>query len=82
MNIQTGPDAESGGVFARFWDTGEVQAFPSTFRPGFLLPTDRPDVLLWGADKHLSLTDLASGPLRGWRPSRTGTTGPSSTTRR
>lgn len=61
VNIQTAPEAESGGVFVRFWDTGEVQAFPSTFRPGFLLPTDRTDVLLWGADKHLALTDLKTG---------------------
>lgn len=61
VNIQTAVGAESGGVFARFWDTGEVRAFPSTFRVGFLLPTDRPDVILWGADKHLALTDLKTG---------------------
>jgi sugar lactone lactonase YvrE len=61
VNIQTAVGAESGGVFARFWDTGEVRAFPSTFRCGFLLPTDKPDAILWGADKHLSVTDLRLG---------------------
>jgi sugar lactone lactonase YvrE len=61
VNIQTAPDATSGAIFARFWDTGEVRRFPLADRPGFLLPTDRPDTLLVGAGKSLLLVNPLTG---------------------
>ena len=55
VNIQTAADAVTGAIFARFWDTGEVLRFDLHDRPGFFLPTTRPDTLLLGAGKRLLL---------------------------
>ena len=55
VNIQTAADGRTGAVFARFWDTGEVRRFDFLDRPGFFVPTDRPDTLLVGAGKTLLL---------------------------
>ena len=61
VNIQTAADARSGAIFARFWDTGEVRRFDLPDRPGFFLPTDRPDTLLVGAGKRLLLFNPLTG---------------------
>ncbi len=57
VNIQTTLEATSGSLFARYWDTGEVRRFDLSDRPGFFLPTDRPDTLLVGAGKRLLLVN-------------------------
>lgn len=61
VNIQTAPDATRGAIFARFWDTGEVSRFDLPDRPGFFLPTNRPDTLLVGAGKRLILFNPLTG---------------------
>ena len=61
VNIRTSMEATAGAIFARFWDTGEVRRFPLPGRPGFALPTDRPDTLLVGADKRLLLFNPLTG---------------------
>ena len=58
-NIQTAPDATGGAIHVRFWD-GEHRPYPQDRRPGFLLPTDRPNVLLVGREKEVGTLDLAS----------------------
>lgn len=65
VNIQTAADARSGAIHVRFWDTGERKAWPLPDRPGFLLPTTRPGVLLVGAGKAVGTLDLGSGA---WAP--------------
>jgi sugar lactone lactonase YvrE len=61
VNIQTAADATSGAIHLRFWDTGEVRALPQPGRPGFIVPTDRPGVVLAGEDKQLGTVDLTTG---------------------
>jgi sugar lactone lactonase YvrE len=60
VNIQTAPDAANGAIHLRFWDTGELHTVPVPGRPGFWLPTDRPNVVLVGATKALGRLDLVS----------------------
>lgn len=59
VNIQTAPDATGGAVHVRFGD-GEHRKFPQPLRPGFLLPTDRPDALFVGREKEVGLLDLGT----------------------
>jgi sugar lactone lactonase YvrE len=61
VNIQLSHDARRGAVHLRFWDTGERRTIPTTGRPGFLAPTDRPNVVFVGQDKEVGTLDLASG---------------------
>jgi sugar lactone lactonase YvrE len=61
VNIQTAADATRGDIHLRFWDTGERRKRPQTARPGFLLPTDRPNVVLVGRDKEIGTFDLLTG---------------------
>jgi sugar lactone lactonase YvrE len=61
VNIQTAADATAGALCARFWDTGEVRRFDLPDRPGFALPTDRPDVVLVGAGNRLLLVNPLTG---------------------
>lgn len=65
VNIQTAPDAAAGAIHLRFWDTGERRTIPVPGRPGFWMPTDRPNVALVGASKQVGLLDLVS---RKWEP--------------
>jgi sugar lactone lactonase YvrE len=57
VNIQTAPDATHGDIHVRFWD-GQHRTFQQQHRPGFLLPTDRPNCLLVGREKEIGLLDL------------------------
>jgi sugar lactone lactonase YvrE len=61
VNIQTAPDATAGDIHLRFWDTGEHRKLPQPARPGFLLPTDRADVVLAGREKEVGTLDLRTG---------------------
>jgi sugar lactone lactonase YvrE len=61
VNIQTGPEAKTGAVHLRFWDTDEHRVVRLAGRPGFLALTDRPDVVLVGRDKELGTLNLATG---------------------
>ncbi len=61
VNIQTAADSKRGAIFARFWDTGEVRRFDRPDRPGFFVPTNRPDTLLVGAGKRLLLFNPLTG---------------------
>ena len=63
VNIQTAPDATAGAIFARYDDSGEVRRFDLPDRPGFFLPTDRPDTLLVGAGKSLLLFEPLTGAV-------------------
>lgn len=60
VNIQTDPQANEGAVWVHF-DDEDLDHFHLTApgRPGFLLPTDRPGVVLVGATKELVLCDLS-----------------------
>jgi sugar lactone lactonase YvrE len=58
VNIQTKADARTGVIHARFWDTGELRTYPQARRPGFLLPTTRPNTLFVGREKEIGLLDL------------------------
>src|SRR3954447_3141290 len=62
VNIQTAPDSTAGDIHVRFWD-GEHRTYAQTRRPGFLLPTDRPDVLFVGREKELGLLNLTTNPF-------------------
>lgn len=59
VNIQAAADATAGDIHVRFWD-GEHRTYAQTLRPGFLLPTDRPDTLLVGREKEIGLLSLAT----------------------
>ncbi len=65
VNIQTSPDAATGTIHVRFWDTGERLALPVPGRPGFLLPTDRPGTVLVGLTQEVGLFSLESAL---WQP--------------
>ncbi|WP_157368663.1 SMP-30/gluconolactonase/LRE family protein [Zavarzinella formosa] len=58
VNIQTAPEATTGTLWLRDWETGETLQFPLPGRPGFFLPTDMPDVVLVGLTKQIGLFDL------------------------
>jgi sugar lactone lactonase YvrE len=66
VNIQTAPDAKTGTIHLRFWDDGECRSFPLPGRPGFLVSTDRPDVLFVGCEKTLGVFDLRRGHWDPW----------------
>ena len=65
VNIQTAADAISGSIHLRFWDNGERRTLQQPGRPGFIIPTDRPNVILAGMGKQVGLIDLASNT---WEP--------------
>lgn len=59
VNIQTGPIATTGAIHLAFAGD-ERRTLPQPGRPGFLVPTSRPNVLLVGMDQRLGLLDLAT----------------------
>ncbi|HVK17438.1 MAG TPA: SMP-30/gluconolactonase/LRE family protein, partial [Fimbriiglobus sp.] len=65
VNIQTAADATRGELHFWYPDTAEHQVVPVPGRPGFLMPTDRPDTLLLGLTKEVGLYHVPSG---GWEP--------------
>lgn len=65
VNIQTDPKATRGAVHVRFWDTGERRRYALPARPGFIFPTDIPNVVLLGLEKAVGTLNLASGM---WTP--------------
>ena len=58
VNIQTASDATRGAVHLRFWDNGEHRKLPQPARPGFLVPTDQPNVVFVGQGKEVGTLDL------------------------
>jgi sugar lactone lactonase YvrE len=65
VNIQTATDACSGMINLRFWETDDILQFPMPKRPGFILPTDRDNVLLVGMEKEVGTFDLKT---KEWKP--------------
>jgi sugar lactone lactonase YvrE len=65
VNIQTAPDATRGAVHLRFWDTGERRRIALPARPGFLFPTDAPNILLVGLEKAVGTLNVVTGV---WTP--------------
>lgn len=61
VNIQTAPDSTRGELHVWFPDTADHQVIPVPGRPGFLLPTDRPDTLLLGLTKEVGLFHVPTG---------------------
>jgi sugar lactone lactonase YvrE len=59
VNIQTGPTATTGAIHLAFAG-GERRSLPQPGRPGFLVPTDRPNTVFVGMDQRLGLVDLAT----------------------
>lgn len=57
VNIQTAADSTHGDLHARF-ENGEHRTYAQQRRPGFLLPTNRPNCLLVGMEKEVGLLDL------------------------
>lgn len=60
VNIQTSADATTGDIHLRFSDNSEQRKLPQSARPGFLLPTDRPNVVVVGREKELGTLDLVT----------------------
>ena len=65
VNIQTAVNSTRGTVHLRYWDTGELVALPQSARPGFVLPTDRPGVVIAGREKEIGVLDLQTND---WAP--------------
>lgn len=65
VNIQAGGDAAIGHLYTRSWDGREIRRYTMPARPGFVLPTSRPGVVLVGCDKVVGLFDLA---VEEWTP--------------
>jgi sugar lactone lactonase YvrE len=61
VNIQSATASKTGAVHLRFWDTGEHRILRQSARPGFIVPTDRPGVVLVGREKELGTLDLQTG---------------------
>jgi sugar lactone lactonase YvrE len=59
VNIQTAGDSSVGDIHVRFWD-GEHRTYRQPRRPGFLLPTDRPNTLFVGMEKDVGLLNLVT----------------------
>ena len=58
VNIQTAVDAKRGAIHVRFWDDGEQDVWNLSGRPGFVLPTDRPGIVIVGMEKEIGTLDL------------------------
>jgi sugar lactone lactonase YvrE len=65
VNIQTAADATRGELHFWFPDATDHQVVPVPGRPGFLLPTDRPNTLLLGLTKEVGLFHVPTGT---WEP--------------
>jgi len=65
VNIQTAGDAITGDLWTRGWSDVDAVRHEMPARPGFVLPTSEPDVVLVGCDKVIGRYDLAS---REWLP--------------
>lgn len=65
VNIQAGADATVGHLHTLSWDGTDHRRYKLPARPGFVLPTSRPGVVLAGCDKVVGLFDLSSDE---WTP--------------
>jgi sugar lactone lactonase YvrE len=59
VNIQTAGESTVGDLHVRFQD-GEHRAFRQPRRPGFFIPTDRPNTLFVGMEKDVGLLNLTT----------------------
>jgi sugar lactone lactonase YvrE len=66
VNIQTAADSTRGALHLRFWDNGERRVLPQPARPGFVLPTDQPGMVVVGREKEIGLLDLGTGAWSAW----------------
>lgn len=66
MNIQTTATATSGDLLVRLWGEAHVGAFSLPGRPGFVLPTDQPGIVLVGCEKSVGTFDLKTGKWQPW----------------
>lgn len=64
VNIQTAANATRGAIHGYFFDDGELCMWNLPARPGFVLPTDKPDVVFLGLEKELGTLDLESNEFR------------------
>lgn len=58
VNIQTAAKSRRGAIHLYFWDDGEHILLNLAGRPGFLLATDQPGLLLVGMDHTLGTLDV------------------------
>lgn len=58
VNIQKASDVKRGAIHLRFWNDGEEGLWNLAGRPGFVLPTDRPGIVLVGMEKEIGTLDL------------------------
>ena len=65
VNIQAGADAAVGHLHTQSRDGGQHRRYDLPARPGFVLPTSRPGVVLAGCDKVVGLYDLSNDE---WTP--------------
>ena len=66
VNIQTGAHSRHGAIHLRFWDNGERRALPQPSRPGFVMPTDQPGMVVVGQEKEVGLLDLSNNRWTPW----------------
>lgn len=66
VGIQAAADVPRGAVHVGFWDTGEVRSLAQPSRPGFVFPTDRPNVVVLGREKEVGLLDLRTNAWTAW----------------
>lgn len=64
VNIQTDVDALRGAIHLRFWDDGEEGLWYLRGRPGFVLPTDRPGIVIVGMEKEIGTLDLETNEFQ------------------
>jgi sugar lactone lactonase YvrE len=65
VNIQTAADADAGELHFWYPDDKRHEVVPVPGRPGFLIPTDRPDTYFLGMTKEVGLFHVPSGR---WQP--------------
>jgi sugar lactone lactonase YvrE len=65
VNMQSAPDATTGAIHLLDWATRTHRVLPQPGRPGFLLPTTTPNVVLVGQTKTIGLVDLRTNA---WTP--------------
>lgn len=59
VNIQTSPEAKAGAIHIAFNQSEERRTLSQPGRPGFFVPTDRPNVIVVGMEQQIGLLDLA-----------------------
>ena len=65
VNIQAGASASTGSVWLRDWNTEVVVEHAMPARPGFVFPTNKPNLLIVGCEKVIGTYDLET---RDWVP--------------